>query len=94
MFVGDVISQKADDPGFNGVGCCSPLIGGWGKNVRIVWIREAKALFYVFFGSLVSGESSVCVNSLTAIDACEHQFFYELLWCVVTRRILSIQRVR
>ena len=34
MLVGDVISQIAYDPGFDGMGCRTPFVGGGGKNVK------------------------------------------------------------
>jgi hypothetical protein len=62
MFVGDVVPKIANDPGFNGVGCHAPFVGGGGKNIKAAWMRKANFLFYEFFGSLVSGKSNVCVK--------------------------------
>ncbi len=39
MFVGDVVSQIAYDPGFDGMGCCAPFVGRGGKNVEAAWMR-------------------------------------------------------
>ena len=62
MLVGDVVSQIADDPGFDGMGCRTPFVGGGGKNVKAAWMREVKFLFLDFPRSLVSGRSSVRVE--------------------------------
>ena len=59
MFVGDVISQIAYDPGFDGMGCRTPFVGGGGKNVETARMRKAEFLFLDFTNSLVSGSSSV-----------------------------------
>jgi len=59
MLVGDVISQIAYDPGFDGMGFCTPFVGGGGKNVETARMRKAEFLFLDFTNSLVSGRSSV-----------------------------------
>jgi len=59
MLVGNVISQIAYDPGFDWMGCCTPFIGGGGKNVETARMRKAEFLFLDFTNSLVSGRSSV-----------------------------------
>jgi hypothetical protein len=62
MFVGDVISQIAYDPGFDGVGCRAPFVGRGGKNVEAAWMRKAEFLCLDFPSSLVSGRSYVDVE--------------------------------
>jgi hypothetical protein len=52
MLVGDVVSQIADDPGFDGMGFRTPFVGGGGKNVEAAWMREVKFLFLIFPGAL------------------------------------------
>ena len=59
MFVGDVISQIAYDPGFDGMGCRTPFVGGGGKNVETARMRKAEFLFLDFSNSLVSGRSGI-----------------------------------
>ena len=59
MFVGDVISQVAYDPGFDGMGCRAPFVGGGGKNVEAAWMRKAEFLFLDFSNNLVSGRSDI-----------------------------------
>ena len=58
MLVGDVISQIAYDPGFDGMGCRTPFVGGGGKNVKTARMRKALD----FSNSLVSGRSDICVE--------------------------------
>ena len=48
MLVGDVISQVAYDPGFDGMGCRAPFVGGGGTNVEAAWMRKAEFLFLDF----------------------------------------------
>jgi len=62
MLVGDVISQIAYDPGFDGMGCRTPFFGGGGKNVETARMRKAEYLFLDFSNSLVSGRSNICVE--------------------------------
>jgi hypothetical protein len=59
MLVGDVISQIAYNPGFDGMGCCTPFVGGGGKNVKTARMRKAEFLFLDFSYSLVSGRSDI-----------------------------------
>jgi len=59
MFVGDVISQIAYDPGFDGMGCRTPFVSGGGKNVETARMRKAEFLFLDFTNNLVRGSSSV-----------------------------------
>jgi hypothetical protein len=60
MLVGDVISQVAYDPGFDGMGCRAPFVGGGGKNVEAAWMRKTEFLFLDFSNNLVSGRSDIC----------------------------------
>ncbi len=62
VFVGDVIPQIANDPGFDGVGCCVPFVGGGGKHIEAAWMREAEFRLLDFFRSCVSGRSGDCVE--------------------------------
>jgi hypothetical protein len=62
MLVGDVVSQIADDPGVDGMGCCTPFVGGGGKNVKAARMRKAEFLFLSFSNSLSSGRSDICVE--------------------------------
>ena len=62
MLVGDVISQIAYNPGFDGMGCPTPFVGGGGKNVETARMRKAEFLFLDFSNSLVSGRSDICVE--------------------------------
>ena len=39
MFVGDVVSQIAYAPGFDGMGCRAPFVGRGGKNVEAAWMK-------------------------------------------------------
>ncbi len=59
MFVGDVVSQIAYDPGFDGMGCRAPFVGRGGKNVEAACMRKAEFLCLDFSSGLVSGESYV-----------------------------------
>jgi len=34
MFVGDMVSQIANHLGLDGMSCCTPLVGGGGKNAK------------------------------------------------------------
>jgi hypothetical protein len=45
MFVGDVVSQIAYDPGFDGMGCRAPFVGRGGKNVKAAWMRKVWSFF-------------------------------------------------
>jgi hypothetical protein len=62
MLVGDVISQIAYDPGFDGMGRRAPFVGGGGKNIEAAWMRNAEFLGLDFSDSLVSGRSYVGVE--------------------------------
>ena len=62
VFVGDVIPKIANDPGFDGVSCRAPFVGGGGKHIEAAWMREAEFLLLDFFRSCVSGRSGVCVE--------------------------------
>ena len=62
MLVGDVISQIAYDPGFDGMGCRAPFVGGGGKNIEAAWMRKAEFLGLDFSDSLVNGRSYVGVE--------------------------------
>ena len=44
MFVGDVVSQIAYDPGFDGMGCRAPFVGRGGKNIEAAWMRKVEFL--------------------------------------------------
>ncbi len=69
MVVGDVISQIAYDPGFDGMGCRAPFVGSGGKNVKAAWMRKAEFLCLDFSGSLVSGRSYVGVEQEESVRA-------------------------
>jgi hypothetical protein len=62
MFVGDVISQIAYDPGFDGMGCRAPFVCWGGKNIEAAWMRKAEFLCLDFSRSLVSVSSYVGVE--------------------------------
>ena len=57
-----MIAQVANDPGFDGVGCGTPYVGGGGKYVKAARMREAQFLRLDFGGmSLVSWrKSDIC----------------------------------
>ena len=59
MLVGDVEAKISNDPSFDGMGCCTPFVGGGGKYVKIAWMREMEFLCFDFLGSLVGGRSGV-----------------------------------
>jgi hypothetical protein len=59
MFVGDVVSQIAYDPGFDGMGCRAPFVGRGGKNVKAAWMRKVEFLCIDLSSGLVSGRSYV-----------------------------------
>ncbi len=52
VFVGDVIAKVANDPSFDRMGCCTPLVSGGGKYIKAAWMRETKYLCLEFVGSL------------------------------------------
>ncbi len=47
MFVGDVISQIAYDPGFDGMVCRAPFVGRGGKNIEAAWMRKCYRRYVV-----------------------------------------------
>jgi hypothetical protein len=55
MFVGDVVSQIAYDPGFDGMGCRAPFVGRGGKNIEAAWMRKVEFLCLGFSSGPVSG---------------------------------------
>ncbi len=59
MFVGDVVSQIAYDPCFDGMGCCAPFVGRGGKNIEAAWMRKVEFLCLDFSSGPVSGRSYV-----------------------------------
>ena len=60
MLVGDVISQIAYDPGFDGMGCRTPFVGGGGKNVEAARMRKAEFLFLDFLIVLSVVGATLC----------------------------------
>ena len=40
VFVGDVVSMVADNPAFDGVGCCAPFVSGGGEYLNTAWMWE------------------------------------------------------
>ena len=62
MFVGDVVSQIAYDPGFDGMGCRAPFVGRGGKNIEAAWMRKVEFLCLGFSSGPVSGRSYVGVE--------------------------------
>ena len=44
VFVQDVITKIAKDPGFDGVGHCTPFVGGGGKDRKAFWMGKSKFL--------------------------------------------------
>ena len=59
MLVGDVVAKISNNPSSDGMGCCTPFVGGGGKYVETAWMREMEFLCLDFFGSLVGGRSGV-----------------------------------
>ncbi len=52
VFVGDVIAKVANDPIFDRMGRCTPIVGGGGKYIEAAWMRETEYLCLEFVGSL------------------------------------------
>jgi hypothetical protein len=52
VFVQDVITKVAKDPGFDGMGRCTPFVGGGGKDIKVFWMGKSKFLCLVFGGGL------------------------------------------
>ncbi len=52
VFVRDVITKVAKDPGFDGVGCCTPFVGGGGKDINALWMGKLEFLCLEFGGGL------------------------------------------
>ena len=44
VFVQDVISKVAKDPGFDGVGRCTSFVGGGGKDSKALWMGKSEFL--------------------------------------------------
>jgi hypothetical protein len=52
VFVQDVITKVAKDPGFDGVGPRTPFVGGGGKDIKASWMGKSKFLCLEFGGGL------------------------------------------
>ncbi len=52
VFVRDVITKIAKDPGFDGVGRCTPFVGGGGKDIKLFWMGKSEFLCLEFGGGL------------------------------------------
>ena len=64
VFVGDVVPVVADNPAFDGVGCCTPFVNGGGEYLKAARMWEVQCHFNVVgVRSLVvwSG-GSVCIG--------------------------------
>jgi hypothetical protein len=60
MLIRDVISQIAYDPGLDGMGDCTPFVGGGRKDFEAARMRKMEFLALDFYRSLVSGRSDIC----------------------------------
>ena len=52
VFVRDVITNAAKGPGFDGVGRCTPFVGGGGKDIKAFWMGKSEFLCLEFGGGL------------------------------------------
>ena len=52
VVVRDVITKLAKDPGFDGVGPCTPFVCGGGKDIKALWMGKSEFLCLEFGGDL------------------------------------------
>ena len=59
MLEGDMVAKISNNPSFDGMGRCTPIVSGGGKYIETAWMREMEFLCLDFLASLVGGRSGV-----------------------------------